>query len=250
MYSTTHEFLDVFNLADISGLPPEYELDEIVESQKITMKDLGNIRDGDQTKFIFDEVDEIDKLASQIRQIQTSTGFTDELTQKPKGEQQVVRNPFELLESYIEKTQIEQTMKDASLSEVVNPGGVPFVIRDLLAEVYNAPEEEEEFEMIDLETGLPLNDLDEFDNGALDLDETECLADDLESTILDTVGELNPDILNSESVENVTSIEDVSNDSLVEPGQVKADSEELLEEQAIEQALDDAFNFFKDQQKE
>ena len=46
-------------LADLSDLPPEYELDEIVESQKITMKDLGNIRDGDQTKFIFDEVDEI-----------------------------------------------------------------------------------------------------------------------------------------------------------------------------------------------
>ena len=222
MYSTTHEFLDVFNLADISGLPPEYELDEIVESQKITMKDLGNIRDGDQTKFIFDEVDEIDKLASQIRQIQTSTGFTDELTQKPKGEEQVVRNPFELLESYIEKTQIEQTMKDASLSEVVNPGGVPFVIRDLLAEVYNAPEEEEEFEMIDLETGLPLNDLDESYNNALDLDESGHLADDsdldksghlaegLESTILDSVGELNPDILNSESAENVTSIEDLS----------------------------------------
>ena len=38
-------------------------------------------------------------------------------------------------------------------------------------------------------------------------------------------------------------------DSNVESDQVKADSEELLEEQAIEQALDDAFNSFKDQQK-
>lgn len=158
IYSTTPEFLDVFNLSDLSALPPEYELDEIVESQKITMKDLSNIRNGDQTKFIFDEVDEIDKLASQIRSIQTSTGFTDELTIKPKVEGEKVKNPFELLESYVEKTLLEKQMKEASGSNVVNPGGLAIVVSDLLSEIHNAPEEEEEeFKMIDLDTGLPID---------------------------------------------------------------------------------------------
>tara|TARA_B100000925_G_scaffold276421_1_gene243552 strand:- start:110 stop:1384 length:1275 start_codon:yes stop_codon:yes gene_type:complete len=158
IYSTTPEFLDVFNLSDLSALPPEYELDEIVESQKITMKDLSDIRNGDQTKFIFDEVDEIDKLASQIRSIQTSTGFTEELTIKPKVEGEKVKNPFELLESYVEKTLLEKQMREASGSNVVNPGGLAIVVSDLLSEIHNAPEEEEdEFEMIDLDTGLPID---------------------------------------------------------------------------------------------
>lgn len=251
IYSTTHEFLDVFNLADLSGLPPEYELDEIVESQKITMKDLGNIRDGDQTKFIFDEVDEIDKLASQIRQIQTSTGFTQELTQRPKGEEQTIKNPFELLESYIEKTQIEKTMKDASLSQVLNPGGIPFVIRDLLAEVYNAPEVEEEFEMIDLETGLPIPDGDELDGEVSDLEEMSS-SSELELPVLSSSEELEKDISDEKSLEAEPQTNEgieLGEDNLVSSDVHEIDSEEFLEEQAIEQALDDAFSSFKDQQK-
>ena len=158
IYSTTPEFLDVFNLSDLSALPPEYELDEIVESQKITMKDLSNIRNGDQTKFIFDEVDEIDKLALKLEAFKLQQGFTDELTIKPKVEGEKVKNPFELLESYVEKTLLEKQMKEASGSNVVNPGGLAIVVSDLLSEIHNAPEEEEEeFEMIDLDTGLPID---------------------------------------------------------------------------------------------
>ena len=52
-YTTTLEFLDVFNLSEISDLPPEYELSEIVESEKVSIKELGNIRSGDQEKVYF-----------------------------------------------------------------------------------------------------------------------------------------------------------------------------------------------------
>jgi segregation and condensation protein B len=218
IYSTTSEFLDVFNLADLSSLPPEYELDEIIESQKITMKDLSNIRNGDQTKFIFDEVDEIDKLASQIRSIQTSTGFTEELTTKPKVEGEILKNPFELLESYVEKTLLKKQMVEAAGSSVVSPGGMAIVVNDLLSQVHNAPEDEEEFEMIDLETGLPL-----------DSNDDEVLP---ETYSRESDADLKEDTLFSEDTQDH-----------------KTDTVTELEEKEIEAALDEAFENFKTNNK-
>jgi segregation and condensation protein B len=167
LYSTTPEFLDVFNLTNLSSLPPEYELEEIVESSKVSIKDFSNIRSGDQERFIFDEVSEIDKLASQIREIQTSTKFTDDLKGQKKVEDiNAVKSPFELLESYIAKAKLEDQMREAKDSHLVNSGGMAVVISDLLSAVHNAPEdegEEEDFEMIDLDTGLPIGALPEKD---------------------------------------------------------------------------------------
>ena len=102
-------------------MPPEYELEEIVESQKLKITDLSNIRSGDQTKFIFDEVDELDNLASQIRQIQTSTDLTSELTKKPKGDDKAPRkSAFDILEEQVSLSQIKDQMQHASKSGIIN----------------------------------------------------------------------------------------------------------------------------------
>ena len=130
LYGTTMEFLDVFNLPDISSLPPEYELEEIVESQKLKITDLSNIRSGDQTKFIFDEVDELDNLASQIRQIQTSTDLTSELTKEPKADDSTPRkSAFDILEEQVSRSQIKEQMKQASESGFINQFIDPSVVR-------------------------------------------------------------------------------------------------------------------------
>ena len=62
------------------------------------------------------------------------------------------------MEAYIAKAKLEEQMKVAKDSHVVNAGGMAVVISDLLSEVHNAPEDEDDsFEMIDLDTGLPLD---------------------------------------------------------------------------------------------
>ena len=82
IYGTTSEFLDVFNLPDLSALPPEYELDSIIESKKVDIGEISNIRSANKQTFIFDDVDELDQLASKIRAISTSTSFTADLSGK------------------------------------------------------------------------------------------------------------------------------------------------------------------------
>ena len=63
LFGTTEEFLEVFNLADISQLPPEYELEEMA-----TKNTLGSISDiksvvfkPDAKKFNMDEFEELEK---------------------------------------------------------------------------------------------------------------------------------------------------------------------------------------------
>ena len=44
IYGTTSEFLDVFNLPDLNALPPEYELDSIIESKKVDITQISEVR--------------------------------------------------------------------------------------------------------------------------------------------------------------------------------------------------------------
>src|SRR5690606_33214911 len=61
LFGTTEEFLEVFNLADISGLPPEYELEEM--ATKNTVGAITDIKSvvfrGDAKKFNMDEFEEL-----------------------------------------------------------------------------------------------------------------------------------------------------------------------------------------------
>ena len=71
LYGTTPEFLEVFNLADLSQLPPEHELDEMSRATNVgKIADIKTlVHDGDKAKFKFDEIEELDQLSEAIKNI-------------------------------------------------------------------------------------------------------------------------------------------------------------------------------------
>lgn len=171
LYGTTSEFLEVFNINDITGIPPESELEEQ------SMQSVGKIADiktlvhtGDKARFSFDEVGELDELAESIRAISADTLFTQSLKDEEKrklsaeGDGKARKSAFDLLEDYVNKRQIEDINKSAGLSELFTAVTLPQVITDLTAGPFNEPEndEDEDFQMIDLETGEAIDE-DEFD---------------------------------------------------------------------------------------
>ena len=162
LYGTTSEFLEVFNLADITGLPPETELEEQATQSVGKIADIKTlVHSGDKARFSFDEVGELDELAESIRAISSDTNFTqslkDEEKRKINSEEGATpkKSAFDLLEDYVNKRQIEDVNRASGLSELFTAVTLPQVINDLTAGPFNVPEEDEDedFQMIDLETG-------------------------------------------------------------------------------------------------
>src|SRR5690606_33479288 len=159
LYATTPEFLEVFNLADVSGLLPESEIEDQLTESIGKISDIKTlVHSGDKVRFAFDEVDELDQLAESIKAISSDTSFTQSLKEEEKrkihadGE---AKTAFDLLEEYVNKRQIEEINKAAGASELFTAVTLPQVIEDLTAGPFNEPEldDDEEFQMIDLETG-------------------------------------------------------------------------------------------------
>lgn len=166
LYGTTPEFLEVFNLADLSALPPEHELDEMSRASSVgKIADIKTIvHDGDKARFKFDEIDELDELSETIKNIASDTDFTASLKVEEKkrlsAEGEEIKSAFDLLEEFVNKRLISEQNKQALESLLTTNVIEPKVIDDLEAGPFNAPlldEEGEEFEMIDLDTGLPVN---------------------------------------------------------------------------------------------
>jgi len=180
VFATTQEFLEVFNLSNIQELPPEHELKDIAYSSDVgKISDIRQIcSEGDKARFVFDELSELDALTEAIKGIASETDFTRTLGQEEKrrieavekglnpealtsGENVVLAKPktaFEILEEYIERQKIVDQNKKAVSSGPVGVVDEPKIIEDLMAGPFNVPGEvEEEFEMIDLETGLPIS---------------------------------------------------------------------------------------------
>ncbi|MCK5882978.1 MAG: SMC-Scp complex subunit ScpB [Bacteriovoracaceae bacterium] len=159
VYATTPEFLEVFNLADVSQLPPEHELEEMSESDVGKISDIKTICQGDKTKFVFDEFEELESLSSNIKKISADTKFTKTLKIEEKRrtseEGAIVRSAFDLLEEFVNNKSVADENKLAVASDTMLPAMEPRIISDLSAGPYNAPEieEEDDFEMIDLDTG-------------------------------------------------------------------------------------------------
>lgn len=181
LYGTTPEFLEVFNLANVDELPPEHELEEQIENNVGKISDIKTIvHDGDKERFVFDEIDELDDLAASIKEIAADTDFTSALKTQEKNKLQgkeeegaTPRTAFDILEDYVSRQQIINVNNEAGGSEMMTTSADPRVISDLLAGPFNTPEEEEEedFQMIDLETGLPIEEEDR--------DEGEVVGEDL-----------------------------------------------------------------------
>ena len=101
LFGTTEEFLEVFNLADISGLPPEYELEEMATKNTIgTIADIKSVvfRGEHLKKFSVDETEELDQLSESINLISADTNFTSilktEEKRKSDGETIVRKSAF------------------------------------------------------------------------------------------------------------------------------------------------------------
>ncbi len=170
LYGTTQEFLEVFNLSVLSDLPPEHELQSLVnEGVGLKISDIKSIvSEGDKSLFNFDEIDELDSLSESIKLINSDTNFTKSLKIEEKkrknSEGEEIKTAFELLEEFIQIEALSSENKKASHSELFTAVTSPEVIRDLESGPFNLPfgdddgEDEEEFQMIDLDTGLPIED--------------------------------------------------------------------------------------------
>lgn len=177
LYATTSEFLEVFNLADLSALPPEHELESMSLPQVGKIADIKTlVHSGDKEKFKFDELHELDELSEAIKNIASDTDFTTSLKVEEKkrisAEGEEIKSAFDLLEEFVNKRLAVEQNKSAVSSQLM---GTPFdvkIVDDLEAGPHNAPSVDEDFQMIDLETGLPIEELEASEEGDV-LVETE-----------------------------------------------------------------------------
>lgn len=272
LYGTTPEFLEVFNLPDLAALPPEHELDEMSRASSVgKIADIKSlVNEGDKARFKFDEIEELDMLSESIKNISSETDFTTSLKVEEKKRMTedgaIVKSAFDLLEEFVNKRLISEQNKLAIESLLTTSVIDPRIIDDLEAGPFNVPhEDEEEFQMIDLDTGLPISfDSDEgFDDG-IELDEDGNYDSGLNEDDFDIIVDLDFDKEESEeealskaldaAFENLTgeTLESrLSDEEFAFGGVLEEKSQELddLTNQVIEkgQDLDLDLSFLKDE---
>ncbi|WP_372655842.1 SMC-Scp complex subunit ScpB [Halobacteriovorax sp.] len=193
LYGTTSEFLEVFNLSSLDQLPPEHELEEMSQQEIGKISDIKTIvHHGDKTRFSFDEIDELDALADKIRSIDSETDFTRSLKleeKKRKSEEgEVIKSAFDLLEEHLDNRLVSNANEESLASEIFTAITDPQVIKDLTAGPFNMPElmddeDEDDFQMIDLDTGEVITDDLEDDGSVADPDEIVELDDDYDMLV-------------------------------------------------------------------
>ncbi len=125
LYSTSQEFMEVFNLNDLSQLPSESELHELATATDIgAISDIKTIvQNPDKKVFVFDEFDELEELTSQIKEIASDTMFTESLKsmdKKRKSTEGVERkSAFDILEDFVNSSETIEQNKEALLSEIL-----------------------------------------------------------------------------------------------------------------------------------
>jgi segregation and condensation protein B len=156
LFGTTSEFLEVFNLADLSALPPEYELEEMATKNTIgTIADIKSVvfRGDNLKRFSADEFEELDKLSQDIVNIPAETGFTmllkTEEKKKIDGDSIIRKSAFDILEDFVNK---EETFRQNQLANashtLMNVVDAKAVDISLEGVIFNAPEVDEEFEAL------------------------------------------------------------------------------------------------------
>ena len=156
LFGTTSEFLEVFNLADITALPPEYELEEMATKNTIgTIADIKSVvfRSENLSKFSADEMDELEKLSSDINLIASETNFTmllkSEEKKKTDGDTVVRKSAFDILEDFVNKdASLKQNIQAANSETVMNVIEAKVVDLSVEGVIFNAPEIDEEFEAL------------------------------------------------------------------------------------------------------
>ncbi len=162
LYGTSKEFLEVFNLKDLNELPPESELKDLALKNEVgAISDIKGLATK-ETNFFFDEITELDELSGQIKNISPDTPFIETLKDEDKKRQEnkdaPVKTAFDILEEFVLREELVNQNKEASLSPLPNELNIdPKVISNLMDGPFNVPIKDEEFEMIDLNTGEPLS---------------------------------------------------------------------------------------------
>lgn len=154
LFSTTEEFLEVFNLANIDQLPPESELAELA-----TANTVGNIADiksvvfmgGEKKNFDVDELEELDKLSESIKEIAAETDFTMLLKQEEKrriegSEEGVRKSAFDILEEFVVKDASLRQNRLAAHSELLMSVVEPKLADVAFEGLLNVPEIDTEWE--------------------------------------------------------------------------------------------------------
>ena len=117
LYVTTPDFLEFFNLTSIDNLPKYHEIEELAELDVV--KSIPAVKDVlstvEKQVFDFDDLVEIDEIASKIKDIQTDTEFTKKLknpveevlTPAEDGETPIKTtkhlSAFDILESFVKE---------------------------------------------------------------------------------------------------------------------------------------------------
>ena len=155
LFSTTEEFLEVFNLANIDQLPPESELDELASANTV-----GNIADikrvvflggGEKKNFDMDELEELDKLSESIKEIAADTDFTMLLKQEEKRridgvDEGVRKSAFDILEEFVVKDASMRQNRVAANSELLMNVVEPKLADVSFEGLLNVPEVDLEWE--------------------------------------------------------------------------------------------------------
>jgi segregation and condensation protein B len=155
LFATTEEFLEVFNLADISALPPEFELEELATKNNIgTIADIKSVVfRGEGRKFNADELEELDLLSQSISDIASETSFTmllkSEEKKKTDGDKSIRKSAFDILEDFVNRDEILKQNHIAMISNTLM-NVVEAKVVDIAEEgiVFNSPEIDEEFEAL------------------------------------------------------------------------------------------------------
>ncbi|WP_419168889.1 SMC-Scp complex subunit ScpB [Halobacteriovorax sp.] len=242
LYGTTPEFLEVFNLANIDQLPPEHELSEIATQGVGKIEDIKTLVNADlKSRFDQDEIEELDNIAASIKSIDSETAFTKSLRvqerKRKKGEgDEVSLTAFDLLEQHLDNSLVTGANKESASSEIFTAITCPEVIEDLSKGPFNIPEEEEDdFEMIDLDSGEVIKDEPiEFEDNNEDESEIEAQEVEAQDSVNEALSEVAEAILTPELTEK--KVEEVEEIAIIDETKTDNEANELA------QALDDAFS--------
>ncbi len=139
LYTTTSDFLEFFNLTSIDDLPKYHELEELAELDAVrSIPDVKDVLTSSEKQiFDFDDLVEIDEIASKIRDIQTDTEFTKKL-----------KNPVEEVLSEVEgSAEMVKTTKHLSAFDILETFVKDDVATHASAETLQLPEENQETEL-------------------------------------------------------------------------------------------------------
>ncbi|MBC74662.1 MAG: SMC-Scp complex subunit ScpB [Halobacteriovoraceae bacterium] len=252
LYGTSNEFLEVFNLNEITELPSESELNELATASDVaSINEIKSIvQTGEKSKFDFDELEELDQLSNSIKEIASETIFTKSLVDmdKKRSTEEGVekKSAFDLLEEYVSKAQIVEQNKASTVSELITNIIEPKAVDPTSSEeLFNVPRlDEDEFDFSE----LPKSELvleDDFDDS--DIISLESSLEDTNLQAEEAMNELSS--IDEENLEDAPELKEPISFDEAEGGQeINFEAKELSD--ALDAAFDDLMGPSEDSESE